>query len=256
MKKIASVILVICLHTAGAELVLEVLATVVNPVAAVTQVEALQTQATAGTLIMLGSTVLSMSDPVQTISTGCPINSISPNIVESGIETIITITGSATEPYDTATRILVDGVSSTPKLITSTTLTLDLTPQLLLGGGQLASTSTTSAISSQVTLMAVGGSSAASVFQYNPLLRVTKCFPVLGKLVGGHGGGGPVTVTVSSLSQMLALPDMDRTQIRCRFGPQYVVDPDIDQLLNGTIRCLPPASGKAGPVTVSMLQVC
>ena len=240
-----------------ASLVLEVLAAVENPVAAVTQVEALQTQAATGTLVMAGSTVSSISDPVQTVSTGCPINSISPNIVESGIETIITITGSAALPYDAATRILVNGVSSNPTLITSTTLRLDLTPQLLLGGGLQASANTTSAISSQVTLMAEYGSSTATVFQYNPLLlRVTKCFPVLGKIVGGQGGGGPVTVIVSSLSEMLALPDMDHTQIRCRFGPLYVVEADIDRLLNGTILCLPPASSLAGPVTVSMLQVC
>ena len=237
----------------GAQLLIDLTATVEDVDAAISTLDTMQTEAAEGTLSIAGVQVASMSDPIQTISTGCPVETISPNIVESGIETTITITGSADIPYDESTRILVEGVSATPVLITSAKLTLDLTPQLLLGtpGRRAAG----SAISSQVAVMAKDGSSSKIVYQYDPsILQVMKIAPFKGKLVGGHGGGGEVEVTVARLSQILALPDFDTTQIRCRFGPMLVVAPNGEALQNGTISCLPPASGLAGPITVRMLQ--
>ena len=100
--------------------------------------------------------------------------------------------------------------------------------------------------------MAVGGSTTRTLYQYDPaVFRITKCFPLAGRQVGGYGGGGLVTVGVAGLGQIVTIPDVDLSAVRCRFGPLLVVTPEEELLSRGVIQCLPAASSTAGQVEVS-----
>lgn len=92
--------------------------------------------------------------------------------------------------------------------------------------------------------MVVGGSNALPFYQYNPeVVRVTGCSPDSGKQVGGVEGGGLVTVNVSQLSSILAVPNLVKSAFLCRFGNlTQALQVDEGGLLVGSIQCMPPPS--------------
>ena len=68
-------------------------------------------------------------------------------------------------------------------------------------------------------------------------------------------GGGLVSVDVNELDAILLLPEIDKTQIMCRFGDTEVQADETSLFANvvqGVIRCLPPASTVVGQVQLSV----
>ena len=106
----------------------------------------------------------------------------------------------------------------------------------------------------QLILTTVGGRNAKTFHQYSDeLVKVLSCSPVKGEQVGGEEGGGAVTVTILALDTILAIPDLDRSEIKCRFGEGLEVHADEDSLTQeGIISCMPPESPSVGDV---LLQV-
>ena len=237
----ALLILPYCLSSLQAEIIAEVN----SPSAATAVVTTMQEGAAAGTLVLANLPVLGVSDATAMISTGAMIQSISPNIAESGAPTTITIEGNPSYPAfeESTTRVLVSGTVVIPVYLSTTRLKVRINSA---AGRRAASTS------SPLTLMVLNGAGVKLMYQYNSsTVTVRGCGPTSGRKVGGYGGGGLVTVTVSGMPQILALPDIDQAAFRCRFGVEDVT-PEAEPLEeSGSIQCLPPASNLAGPVEVS-----
>ena len=248
----ALLILPYCLSSLQAEIIAEVN----SPSAATAVVTTMQEGAAAGTLVLANLPVLGVSDATTIISTGAMIQSISPNIAESGAPTTITIEGNPSYPaFEESTRVLVSGTLVTPVYLSATKLKVQINSRrsgtaMQINSGGAASTS------SPLTLMCVNGANALMMYQYDSsTVTVRGCGPTSGRKVGGYGGGGLVTVTVSGMPQILALPDIDQAAFRCRFGVEDVT-PEAESLEEfGIIQCLPPASNLAGPVQVPEQRV-
>ena len=215
--------------------------TITDAVAAIEAVSGLNAQLAAGTLTLGGVSVLSVSAAVSLVSTGPSVASISPNIASAAENTVttITVTGSSGSAFDDATRMSIDGAEYVPTILSTTTLKLEVpsNPQ-----------------ATAISVMIVGGSNSATLFQYNAsVVRMNDCLPQSGKQVGGTAGGGVVILSAVKLQDIMTIPDLDKSTFKCRFGPSLVVDADELSLAeSGTIKCLPPTSISAGPVEVSV----
>ena len=157
-------------HTAPTgSTVVSTVATIEDPVQAVTRVAQLQQAASDGTLSVGGTSVMSMSQAQSLVSTGAAVASITPNIgsATANSVTMVTLIGDSSSSFDGTTRVSVGGVILTPtSILTTTSLKLNVS-------------SVPGAVGFPVML--VGGSNSKTFYQYNDTLTyVTNCLPTSG----------------------------------------------------------------------------
>ena len=92
--------------------------------------------------------------------------------------------------------------------------------------------------------------------QYNPeLVKVESVLPTEGVQIGGEAGGGFVTVQITKFDQVLEIPFLNVSLIKCRFGPDLEVRADktsLQQTVNPGLKCMPPENPTAGDVEFSV----